>query len=78
MSLPSTHLNFDPVRLGRCEAPIEGDSLVHDGTGRVNPHQVEHGAAQGVLLGDVAGQVDVRPPDVLLHQSGQVTGVNIV
>ena len=44
----------------------------------MDPDQVEHGAAQGVLLGDVAGQVDVRPPDVLLHQAGQVTGVDIV
>ena len=60
-------------------APVEGDGLVNDGIDRVNPDQVEYGVAQGVLLSDVAGQINVSPPDVLLlHQAGQqVTGVNI-
>ena len=75
---PSTHLNFDPVRLCRCQSPVEGDSLVNDGRCRVDAHQVQHGAAQGVLLSDVSGQVNVSPPDVLFHQPSQIIGINIV
>ena len=44
----------------------------------MDPHEVQHGAGEGVLFGDVAGERYVRPPDVLLHQPSQVSGVNIV
>ena len=44
----------------------------------MDAHQVQHGAAQGVLLSDVSGQVNVSPPDVLLHQPSQIIGIDIV
>ena len=44
----------------------------------MDAHQVQHGATQGVLLSDVSGQVNVSPPDVLLHQTSQIIGIDIV
>ena len=44
----------------------------------MDTHEVEDWSLDGVLLTDVPGQADVRPPDVLLHQRGKVGSIHIV
>ena len=80
-----TNLHFHPVSFAGVEAAVEGHSPLDDHGGGVDTDQVEyrglqHGAlhqpAQGT--GAVPAERDVGPPDVLLHQPGQVIGVYVV
>ena len=77
-SATSTNLDFHPVGFSRGESSVEGDGLVNDDLGGVDADEVEDRGLDGVLLRDVAGEVDVGPPDVLLHQRGEVGRVHVV